>query len=200
MNEKTAKHLKGASSMAEAWTMLDDVYYVAKGLMVEFQGLTAIKKRHFERQHDHYFLIQYSISAADEARQGHLLLVFANIEEMMRALPQREKTLWWDAWGHMGSRDLGSTFSAFIEERLDWSLAQMTGAGTGGAKPTPAPIKNHRQDDGAGYSKTATRWASGTPERCDPRPRGTRCGQGDTQEGGTPPPPSTSETSLQDAC
>ncbi len=29
MNEKTAKHLKGASSMAEAWTMLDEVYYVA---------------------------------------------------------------------------------------------------------------------------------------------------------------------------
>jgi hypothetical protein len=157
MNEKTAKHLKGASSMAEAWTMLDDVYYVAKGLMVEFQGLTAIKKRHFERQYDHYFLIQYSISAADEARQGHLLLVFANIEEMMRALPQREKTLWWDAWGHMGSRDLGSTFSAFIEERLDWSLAQMTGAGTSGAKPTLTPIKNHKQDDGAGYSKRIRR-------------------------------------------
>jgi len=137
--------------------MLDDVYYVAKGLMVEFQGLAAIKKRQFERQYDHYFLIQYSISAADEARQGHLLLVFANIEEMMRALPQREKTLWWDAWGHMGSRDLGSTFSAFIEERLDWSLAQMTGAGTSGAKPTLTPIKNHKQDDGAGYSKRIRR-------------------------------------------
>jgi hypothetical protein len=33
--------------------------------MVEFQGLAAIKKRHFERQHNHYFLIQYSISAAN---------------------------------------------------------------------------------------------------------------------------------------
>ncbi len=43
--------------MAEAWTMLDDVYYVAKGLMVEFQELADIKKRHFERQHYHYFLI-----------------------------------------------------------------------------------------------------------------------------------------------
>ena len=82
--------------------MLDDLYYVTKGLMVEFQGLTAIKKRQFEQQYDHYFLIQYSICAADEARQGHLLLVFANIEEMLRALPHREKTLWWDAWGHMG--------------------------------------------------------------------------------------------------
>jgi hypothetical protein len=97
MGEKTAKRLEGASSMTEAWTMLDDLHCVTKGLMVEFQGLAAIKKRHFERQHDHYCLIQYSISAADEARQGHLLLVFANIEEMMRALPQCEKTLWWDA-------------------------------------------------------------------------------------------------------
>jgi hypothetical protein len=157
MGEKTAKRLEGASSMTEAWTMLDDFYYVTKGLMVEFQGLAAIKKRHFERQHNHYFLIQYSISAADEARQGHLLLVFANIEEMLRALPQREKTLWWDAWGHMGSRDLGSTFSAFVEERLDWSLAQMTGAGASGAKPTLTPTKNHKQDDGAGYSKRVKR-------------------------------------------
>jgi hypothetical protein len=157
MSEKTAKRLEGASSMTEAWTMLDDFYYVTKGLMVEFQGLAAIKKRHFERQRDHYFLIQYSISAADKARQGHLLLVFANIEEMMRALPQREKTLWWDAWGHMGSRDLGSTFSAFVEERLDWSLAQMTGSGAGCAKLTLTPTKNHKQDDGAGYSKRVKR-------------------------------------------
>ena len=153
MDEKTARHLKEAGSMTEVWTMLDDLYYVTKGLMVEFQGLTAIKKRQFEQQYDHYFLIQYSICAADEARQGHLLLVFANIEEMLQALPQREKTLWWDAWGHMGSRDLGSTFSAFVEERLEWSLAQMTGTGASGAKPTLTPTKNHKQDDGAGYSK-----------------------------------------------
>jgi hypothetical protein len=39
MGEKTAKRLEGASSMTEAWIMLDDIYYVAKGLMVEFQGL-----------------------------------------------------------------------------------------------------------------------------------------------------------------
>jgi hypothetical protein len=153
MDEKTAKHLEKAGSMTEVWTILDDLYYVTKGLMVEFQGLATIKKRQFEQQYDHYFLIQYSICAADEARQGHLLLVFANIEEMLRALPQREKTLWWDAWGHMGSRDLDSTFSAFVEERLDWSLAQMTGTGASGAKPTITPTKNHKQDDGAGYSK-----------------------------------------------
>jgi hypothetical protein len=157
MSEKTAKRLKGARSMAEAWAMMDDFYYIPKGLMVEFQGLAAIKKRHFERQHDHYFLIQYSISAADEARQGHLLLVFANIEEMLRALPQREKTLWWEAWGHMGSKDLGSTFSAFVEEGLDWSLAQMTGVGADWAKPTLMLAKNHKQDDGAGYSKRVKR-------------------------------------------
>ncbi len=134
--------------MVEAWAMMDDFYYVTKGLMVEFQGLAAIKKRHFERQHDHYFLIQYSISAADEVEQGDLLVVFANIEEMLRALPQHEKTLWWEAWGHMGSKDLGSTFSAFVGERLDWSLAQMTGAGAGCAKPTLTPTKNHKQDYG----------------------------------------------------
>jgi hypothetical protein len=50
MNEKTAKHLKWSSSMAEAWAMLDDLYYVTKGLMVEFQGLAVIKKRQFEQQ------------------------------------------------------------------------------------------------------------------------------------------------------
>jgi hypothetical protein len=157
MDKKTAKQLEKASSMTEVWTMLDDLYYVTKGLMVEFRGLAAIKKRQFERQYDHYFLIQYSICAADEARQGPLLLVFANIEEMLQALPQREKILWWDAWGHMGSRDLGSTFSVFVEERLDWSLAQMTGTGASGAKPTPTPTKNHKQDDGARYRKRVKR-------------------------------------------
>jgi hypothetical protein len=49
MSEKTAKHLKGAGSMVEAWAMMDDLYYVTKGLMVEFQGLAVIKKHHFER-------------------------------------------------------------------------------------------------------------------------------------------------------
>jgi hypothetical protein len=117
MGEKTARRLERVGSMAEAWAMMDDFYHITEGLMVEFQGLVTIKKRHFERQYDHYFLIQYSISAADEVRQGHLLLVFANIEEMLRALPQREKTLWWEAWGHMGAKDLGSTFSAFVERR-----------------------------------------------------------------------------------
>ncbi len=57
----------------------------------------------------------------------------------------------------MGSRDLGSTFSAFVEERLDWSLAQMTGAGASCAKQTLTPTKNHKQDDGAGYSKRVKR-------------------------------------------
>ncbi len=47
MSEKTAKHLKGAGSMVEAWAMMDDFFYVTKGLMVEFQGLAVIKKRHF---------------------------------------------------------------------------------------------------------------------------------------------------------
>jgi hypothetical protein len=157
MGEKTARRLERAGSMAEAWAMMDDFYHITQGLMVEFQGLVAIKKRQFERQHDHYFLIQYSISAADEGRQGHLLLVFTNIEEMLRALPQREKTLWWEAWGHMGSKDLGSTFSAFVEERLDWSLAQMTGAGAYCAKPTLTPTTNHKQDDGAGNGKRVKR-------------------------------------------
>jgi hypothetical protein len=69
LSEKTAKRLKGASAMTEAWAIMDDFYYVTKGLMVEFQGLATIKKRHFERQHDHYFLIQLSISAADEAQE-----------------------------------------------------------------------------------------------------------------------------------
>jgi hypothetical protein len=152
--------------------------------MVEFQGLTAIKKRHFERQHDHYFLIQYSISAAYEARQGHLLLVFANIEEMLRTLPQREKTLWWEAWGHMGSEDLGSTFSAFVEERLDWSLAQMTGAGAECAKPTLTPTKNHKQDDGAGYSKRVKRGDSHEMGTRNPRAVRSPAGRNTVRPGG----------------
>jgi hypothetical protein len=89
-----------------------------------------------------------------------LLLTFANIEEMLRALPQCEKTLWWEAWGHLGSRELGSTFAAFVEEQLDWSLAQMTGVGMGSAKPAHASAKNHKQDDGAGYSKHVKRGGS----------------------------------------
>jgi hypothetical protein len=188
MSEKTAKRLKGASSMTEAWAMMDEFYYVTKGLMWGFQGLAAIKKRHFERKHDHYFLIQYSISAADEARQGHLLLVF-------------EITLWWEAWGHMGSKDLGSTFSAFVEEWLDWSLAQMTGTGADCARPTHMLAKNHKQDTAnASREETVAKWVSGTPERLEPWPEGTQRRQEDTWEGGMSPPLLTSETGSQGAC
>ncbi len=206
MSEKTAKRLNGAGSMAEAWAMMDDFYYVTKGLMVEFQGLAAIKKRHFKRQHNHCFLIQYSISAANEERQGHLLLVFANIEEMLRALPQRQKTLWWEAWGHMGSKDLDSTFSAFVEERLDWSLAQMTGVGADCAKPTLMLAKNHKQDDGAGYSKRVKRGDGHEVGVRNPRAvrspaeRNTVRPGEHTPEEGMSPPLSTSETSPQGAC
>ncbi len=170
--------------MTEAWAMMDEFYYVTKGLMWEFQGLAAIKKRHFERQHDHYFLIQYSISAADEARQGHLLLIFENIEEMLRALPQREKTLWWEAWGHMGSKDLGSTFFAFVEEQLDWSLAQMTGTGADCAKPTHMLAKNLKQDDGAGYSKRVKRGDSREVGIRNPRAARALAGRNSAQAGG----------------
>ncbi len=37
MTGKTAKHLKEASSMTEAWAIMNDFYYVTNGL--EFQGL-----------------------------------------------------------------------------------------------------------------------------------------------------------------
>jgi hypothetical protein len=161
MSEKTASRLGNADSMTAAWAELDKHYYVTEDLMWEFKELPRIKKRRFERQYNHYFLIQYSASAAYEAKQEHLLLVPENIDKMLGALPQREQTLWMEAQKQTAFKDLGVAFTAFVEERLEWSFTQMTGMKGNQTEPAPAPTgapeRGDRREYGGGANRKSDR-------------------------------------------
>jgi hypothetical protein len=154
---KDRKPSRKADSMTAAWAELDKHYYVMEDLMWEFNGLPRIKKGHFERQYNHYFLIQYSASAVYRAKQEHLLLIPENIDEMLGALPQREQTFWREAQKQAALKDLGAAFTAFVEERLEWSFTQMTGVKGDQTEPTPAPAGAHKRGDREEHSRSTKR-------------------------------------------
>ncbi len=72
----------------------------------------------------------------------------------------------------------------FVEERLDWSLAQMRGTGADCARPTLTLAKNHKQDDGAGYSKRVKRGDGHQVGVRNPRAVRSTAGRNTVQPGG----------------
>jgi hypothetical protein len=77
--------------------------------------LPRIKEHEYERQLDHYVLIQNSIDEADEENLGDLFLDLDGIEEITQAFSSREIREHMQPWEH------GTTFTAFVNDRLQWT-------------------------------------------------------------------------------
>ncbi len=87
-------------------------------LRQEIQACHRIKEHEYERQLDHYVLIQNSIDEADKENLGDLFLDLDGIEEITQAFSSREKSLWRGIREHMQPWEHGTTFTAFVNDRL----------------------------------------------------------------------------------
>jgi hypothetical protein len=138
--ERVAARVRRAESMPAAWAILDTFYdhpvQFARDLMQDIQVVQKIREHEFERLLEYYILLQGHIAEADKADQGDMLLIPANIEEMVQVLPLREEMLWREEQANVYPRDYGYSFSLFVDARIRWTIAQVVGSKI----PLPEPI------------------------------------------------------------
>jgi hypothetical protein len=153
--------------MPAAWAILDTFYddpmQFARDLMQDIQAVHKIKENEFDRLLEYYILLQGHIAEADKADQGDMLLIPANIEEMMQALPLREEMLWREEQANVHPRDYGYSFSLFVDARIRWTIAQVAGSKKTLPKPTPRgsnrSLSNDRRWDRPGRGSPGSRGA-----------------------------------------
>jgi hypothetical protein len=74
--------------------MYNDHTAFIKGLMQEIRSVSLIKDGEDERLMDYYMLLQSHIEEAHRAVLVSMLLIPANMEEMVLTLPNWEKSIW----------------------------------------------------------------------------------------------------------
>ncbi len=86
MSEEIARYSGIGGTMAEAWAKLETIYHndqlFCAELRQEIQACPRIKEQEYERQLDHYVLIQNSIDEADKENLGDLFLDLDGKEEI----------------------------------------------------------------------------------------------------------------------
>ncbi len=111
--------------MAEAWAKLDRIYrngqLFCAELRQKIQACPRIKEQECERQLNLYVLIHNSIDVADKENLGDLFLDLDGIEEITQAFSLQERSLWRGIREHMQPREHGTTFTAFVNDRLQWT-------------------------------------------------------------------------------
>jgi hypothetical protein len=100
---------------------------------------------------EYYILLPGNIAEADKVDQWDMLLIPANIEEIVQVLPLREEMLWREEQANVHPRDYGYSFSLFVDPRIRWTIAQVAGSKKTLPKPIPRGSNrspsNNRQGD-----------------------------------------------------
>ena len=172
--EKVAERIKKVEGMPAAWRMLDTYYddpvQFARDLLQDVTAVSKIKEYEFDRLLDYYVLLAAHIDEAGKAQQLGIFLTPANIEEMTRAFPLREEVLWREDQARVRPVDYGEQFAAFVDGRVAWTTAQVSGSRKELPKPIPwAPrnraCPNPRQKAPARHSAERMLWPSRREER-----------------------------------
>ncbi len=172
MNEKIARYSGIGGTMAEAWAKLDRIYrndqLFCAELRQEIQACPRIKEQEYESQLNHYVLIQNSIDEADKENLEDLFLDLDGIEEITQAFSSRERSLWRGIREHMQPWEHGTIFTAFVNDRLQWTADRVHEIRYRQLRrtlpmPTPLPIDAARSGSvggkhskGKGAGKNAT--------------------------------------------
>jgi hypothetical protein len=129
-----------------------------------------IKEFEFDRLLDYYVLLQAYIDEAEKAGQAEMLLIPANIEEILRPLPMREEVLWRKEAAGVLPRQYGAAITTFLDPCLHWTTAQV--AGSRKALPKPIPLAQeigrwgrHRKGGPCSRSGRRPSWCPGTAEQ-----------------------------------
>ncbi len=98
MSKEIARYSGIGGTMAKAWAKLDRIYrngqLFCAELRQEIQACPRIEEEEYEKQLNHYVLIQNSINEADEENLGDLFLDPDGIEEITQAFSSQERSLW----------------------------------------------------------------------------------------------------------
>jgi hypothetical protein len=128
-------------------------------LRQENQACPRIEEEEYEKQLNHYVLIQNSIHEADEENLGDLFLDLDGIEEITQAFSSRERSLWRGIREHIQPWEHGRIFTAFVNDRLQWTTDRVNEIRYRQLrrtlpKPTPLPIDAARSGSvGGKHSK-----------------------------------------------
>jgi hypothetical protein len=105
MSKEIAYYSGSRGTMAEAWAKLDIIYsndlLFCAELRQKILTCPRIKEQEYERQLNHYVLIQNSIDETNMENLGDLFLNLDSIEEMTQAFSLPEKSLWGETRKHM---------------------------------------------------------------------------------------------------
>jgi hypothetical protein len=149
MSKEIARYSGIGGTMAKAWAKLDRIYrndrLFCAELRQEIQACPRIEEEEYEKQLDHYVLIQNNIDEADKENLGDLFLDLDGIEEITQAFPSREKSLWRGIQEHMQPWEHGAAFTAFVSDRLQWTTDRISEIRCQQLRrtlpmPTPLPI------------------------------------------------------------
>jgi hypothetical protein len=107
--EKIALRIRKVETMEIAWrrlgTLFKDKKAFIKDLMQDIWSVFVIRDGEGERLMDYYVLLQSHIDEAGRACLLEMLLIPANVEEMVCLLPTWEKRIWREHQGQIHSID-----------------------------------------------------------------------------------------------
>ncbi len=84
---------------------------------------------------DYYVLLQSHIEEAESAGLSCMLLIPANVEEMVRPLPKWETRVWRECQGRIHAIERATSFADFMDESLEYAtnMVAILGDGTQGS-------------------------------------------------------------------
>jgi hypothetical protein len=124
--EKIATRVRKVETMEVAWRRLDALFKdegaFVKDLMQEIRSVSAIKDGEDKRLMDYYMLLQSHIEEADNSGLMEMLLIPANVVEMVCPLPTWEKRVLRDRQGQLPAIDRARPLAGFVEDRLEYAI------------------------------------------------------------------------------
>jgi hypothetical protein len=111
--------------------------------MQEIRGISTIKDGEDERLMDYYVLLQSHIEEAAKAGLACMLLIPANVEEMVRPLPKWETRVWRERQGRVHAINRVTSFGDFVDERLGYAT-NMVATSERIVLPKPIPLQAQR--------------------------------------------------------
>ena len=161
ISKELAYRIRGAETMTEAWAGLDTLrnspMRFILDLMQEVRAFPKLEEQEYEGLLDYYSLLRNLIKEASKAGYRNGFLTQAHIEEMTRALPLSEKTLWRKREACILPDEHDEAFLTFVNDRQPRIADEAHEVRRIPPMPTPLPIDAARSGSGGGSKGKGTR-------------------------------------------
>jgi hypothetical protein len=175
ISKEFAYRIRRAETMTEAWARLDTLcnspMRFILDLMQEVRAFLKLEEQEYERLLDYYSLLLNFIKEASKAGYRNGFLTQAYIEEMTRALPLREKTLWRKREACILPDEHDEAFLTFVNDHQPQIADKAHEVRRILPMPSPLPIDAARSGSGGGSKGKGARKNAYTV----PVQRGNKC-------------------------